>query len=70
RTLTPEERRALQQVQHALSTHQVCRVDPFVDITVFIVNPDLHPTGIIGQWNNTWPHPLHVLEWVFLPHQP
>ncbi|KAF4804330.1 hypothetical protein TURU_008789 [Turdus rufiventris] len=68
-TLTLEARRALQLVQRALSTHQVYRVDPSVDITVFIINPDLYPTGVIAQWNDTWSDPLHILEWVFLPNQ-
>ncbi|NXD46770.1 POK11 protein, partial [Copsychus sechellarum] len=69
RTMTPEARQVLQQVQHALSTRQAHRVDPSIAITVFITAPDLHPTGIIGQWNDTWSDPLHVVEWVFLPHQ-
>lgn len=62
RSLTLEVRQAPREVQHAFSTCQVYRVDPSIDITVFITNPDLYPTGI-------WPDPLHVLEWVFLPHQ-
>ncbi|RMC20514.1 hypothetical protein DUI87_01365 [Hirundo rustica rustica] len=48
----------------------VYRIEPSIDVTVFITTPDLHPTGIIGQWNDDWTDPLHVLEWVFLPHQP
>ncbi|NWW24276.1 POK19 protein, partial [Falcunculus frontatus] len=59
--LTPKVRRALQEVQQAVSAHQVYRVDPSIDITVFIATPDLHPTGIIGQWNNQWHDPLHIL---------
>ncbi|NXU46852.1 POK18 protein, partial [Drymodes brunneopygia] len=49
RTLSPEARRVLSEVQQAVSAHQVYRVDPSTDITVFITAPDLHPTGIIGQ---------------------
>ncbi|KAL2311280.1 hypothetical protein Nmel_002980 [Mimus melanotis] len=67
--LTPEARQALKEVQQALSTHQVYQVDPSIDITVFITNPGLHPTGIIGQSNDKWSDPFHILEWVFLPHQ-
>ncbi|XP_017592014.1 PREDICTED: endogenous retrovirus group K member 18 Pol protein-like, partial [Corvus brachyrhynchos] len=70
RELTPEARQALQEVQRAVSARQVYRVDPSIAITVYITIPDLHPTGIIGQWNAQWPDPLHILEWVFLPHQP
>ncbi|NXY82569.1 POK18 protein, partial [Alcedo cyanopectus] len=36
RELTPEARRALQEVQQAISARQVYRVDPSIDITVFI----------------------------------
>ncbi|NWV19382.1 POK19 protein, partial [Origma solitaria] len=61
RKLTPEARRVLNEVQRAVSAHQVYRVDPSVDITVFITAPDLHPTGIIGQWNKQWADPLHIL---------
>ncbi|RMB88174.1 hypothetical protein DUI87_35467 [Hirundo rustica rustica] len=43
----------------------VYRIEPSIDVTVFITTPDLHPTGIIGQWNGDWTDPLHVLEWVF-----
>ncbi|KAF4792966.1 endogenous retrovirus group K member 18 Pol protein-like protein [Turdus rufiventris] len=69
RTLTPKAQQALQRVQRALSTRQVYRVDPSIDTTVFIVNPDSSPTGIIGQWNDAWSDPSHILKWVFLPHQ-
>ncbi|RMC09749.1 hypothetical protein DUI87_13536 [Hirundo rustica rustica] len=48
----------------------VYRIEPSIDVTVFITTPDLHPTDIIGQWNDDWTDPLHVLESVFLPHQP
>ncbi|TRZ15138.1 hypothetical protein HGM15179_011998 [Zosterops borbonicus] len=70
RTLTPEARQVLEEVQRAVSARQVHRIDPSIDVTVFITTPDLHPTAIIGQWSDKWSDPLHVLEWVFLPHQP
>ncbi|RMC11090.1 hypothetical protein DUI87_12002 [Hirundo rustica rustica] len=70
RELTPEARKVLEEVQQAVLACQVYRIEPSIDITVFIATPDLHPTGIIGQWNDDWTDPLHVLEWVFLPHQP
>ncbi|RMC03330.1 hypothetical protein DUI87_20526 [Hirundo rustica rustica] len=53
-----------------LAVWGVYRIEPSTDVTVFITTPDLHPTGIIGQWNDDWTDPLHILEWVFLPHQP
>ncbi|RMB91438.1 hypothetical protein DUI87_32230 [Hirundo rustica rustica] len=70
RELTPEAHKVLEEVQQAVSACQVYRIEPSIDVTVFITTPDLHPTGIIGQWNDDWTDPLHVLEWVFLPHQP
>ncbi|RMC04218.1 hypothetical protein DUI87_19037 [Hirundo rustica rustica] len=69
-SLTPEACQVLEEVQQAVSARQVYRIDPSVDVTVFNTTPDLHPTGIIGQWNEKWSDFLHVLEWVFLPHQP
>ncbi|RMC20837.1 hypothetical protein DUI87_01690 [Hirundo rustica rustica] len=70
RELTPEARKVLEEVQQAILACQVYCIEPSIDVTVFITTPDLHPTGIIGQWNDDWTDPLHVLEWVFLPHQP
>ncbi|RMC15823.1 hypothetical protein DUI87_08027 [Hirundo rustica rustica] len=70
RELTPEARKVLEEVQQAVSACQVYRIEPSTDVTVFITTPDLHPTGIIGQSNDDWTDSLHVLEWVFLPHQP
>ncbi|XP_014117965.1 PREDICTED: endogenous retrovirus group K member 11 Pol protein-like [Pseudopodoces humilis] len=70
RELTPEAQQALEDVQQAVSARQVYRVDPSIDITVFITCPEFHPTGIIGQWSEQWSDPLHILEWIFLPHQP
>ncbi|RMC04210.1 hypothetical protein DUI87_19029 [Hirundo rustica rustica] len=68
-SLTPEACKVLKEVQQAVSARQVYRIDPSVDVTVFNTTPDLHPTGIIGQWNEKWSDSLHALEWVFLPHQ-
>lgn len=56
----------LEEVQQAISACQVCCIDPSFDVTVFIIVPDQQPTGIIGQWDDKWSDPLHVLEWVFL----
>lgn len=57
RKLTTEVQQALEEVQQAVYTHQVYWVDPSIDITVFITNPDFHPTGIIGQWSEQRSHP-------------
>ncbi|RMC12206.1 hypothetical protein DUI87_11342 [Hirundo rustica rustica] len=69
-TLTPEACQELEEVQRAVSAHQVYCIDPSVDVTLFVTTPDLHPTDIIGQWNDKWSDFLHGLEWIFLPHQP
>ncbi|NWW13559.1 POK18 protein, partial [Oreocharis arfaki] len=61
RTLTPEVQQALGEVQHAVSTRQVYQEDPSIDVVVFVAIPDFRPTGIIGQWNDQWPDPLHIL---------
>ncbi|NXU12537.1 POK18 protein, partial [Pardalotus punctatus] len=61
RKLTPEAEQALEQVQQAISNRQVYQVDLTIDIVVFLVTPDFHPTGIIGQCNDQWSDPLHVL---------
>ncbi|RMC20892.1 hypothetical protein DUI87_01745 [Hirundo rustica rustica] len=61
---------ASRNAEFANAMPMVYRIEPSIDVTVFITTPDLHPTGIIGQWNDDWTDPLHVLEWVFLPHQP
>lgn len=68
--LTPEAQGVLEEVQQVISARQVYQADPSIDITVFITNPDSHPTGIISQRNEKWYDPLHILEWVSLPHQP
>ncbi|RLV63392.1 hypothetical protein DV515_00018316 [Chloebia gouldiae] len=70
RTLTPEACQVLEEIQQAVSARQVYHIDLSVDVTVFVTTPDSHPTGIIGQWSDKWSDPLHILEWVFLPHQP
>uniref|UniRef100_A0A8C0VR97 RNA-directed DNA polymerase n=1 Tax=Cyanistes caeruleus TaxID=156563 RepID=A0A8C0VR97_CYACU len=69
RILMPEARQVLEEAQRTVSACQFYRIDPSIDVAVFIVTPDLHSAGIIGQWNDEWSDPLHVLEWIFLPHQ-
>ncbi|RMB97127.1 hypothetical protein DUI87_26411 [Hirundo rustica rustica] len=46
RELTPEARKVLEEVQQAVSAGQVYRIEPSIDVTVFITTPDLHPTGV------------------------
>ncbi|RMC04059.1 hypothetical protein DUI87_19396 [Hirundo rustica rustica] len=71
RTIRHQEVQFVQSVKTLNDAQKlVYRIEPSIDVTVFITTPDLHPTGIIGQWNDDWTDPLHILEWVFLPHQP
>ena len=71
RQITPEAQQALDKVQQTISNHHVYRVDPDIDIVVFVVIPEFHPMGIIAQWSDHWsPEPLQILEWMFLPHKP
>ncbi|RLV63288.1 hypothetical protein DV515_00018423, partial [Chloebia gouldiae] len=44
RTLTPEACQVLEEIQQAVSARQVYRIDPSVDVTVFVTTPDSHPT--------------------------
>ncbi|RMC21437.1 hypothetical protein DUI87_02303 [Hirundo rustica rustica] len=53
RELTPEARKVLEEVQQAVSACQVYRIEPSIDVTVFITTPDLHPTGkAIVTWQD------------------
>ncbi|RMC19284.1 hypothetical protein DUI87_03891 [Hirundo rustica rustica] len=56
RELTPEAQKVLEEVQQAISACQVYRIEPSIDVTVFITTPDLHPTGQI-----TYHLPSHKL---------
>lgn len=69
RKLTPEAKAALELAEQAITNRQVHWICPEVCITVFIIIVDSHITGIIGQWNIHLPDPLHIIEWVFLPHR-
>lgn len=67
--LTPDAKAALETVEQAITNRQVHWICPEVCITIFFIIADSHVTGIIGQWNTQWPDPLHILQWVFLPHR-
>ncbi|NWW65480.1 POK18 protein, partial [Ifrita kowaldi] len=62
RHITPEAQQALDKVQQSISNCQVYHVDPDIDVAVFVVISEFHPTGIIAQWSDHWsPDPLHIL---------
>ncbi|RMB92731.1 hypothetical protein DUI87_30877 [Hirundo rustica rustica] len=57
--LNPEARKVLEEVQQAVSACQVYRIEPSIDVTVFITTPDLHPTGekardVIAHWRQAF----------------
>ncbi|TRZ08545.1 hypothetical protein HGM15179_018558 [Zosterops borbonicus] len=79
RSLTPEARKALEKVQHLMSTRQASQCDPDL-LFRFVILGDLpHLHGMIFQWDKrvtTIPQkdrggrdPLLIIEWVFLSHQ-
>lgn len=70
RKLNPEAKAALETVEQAITNRQVHQICLEVCISVFILIVNFHPTGIIEQWNSHWTYPLHILEWMFLSHQP
>ncbi|NWY99765.1 POK19 protein, partial [Loxia curvirostra] len=61
RKLTPEAKPALELVEWVITNRQVYRICPKICVTVFVFIVDLHPTGIIGQWDTQWSDPLHIL---------
>lgn len=54
RKLTPEAKSALELVEQATTNRQVYGMCPMVCVMVFVVIVDLHPMGIIGQWDTQW----------------
>ncbi|NXF28090.1 POK18 protein, partial [Rhodinocichla rosea] len=69
RELTPEAKTALQKVQKALAKRQAHRYKPELPFKFIVLGKLPHIHGLIFQCDE-WSDSLHVLEWVFLPHQP
>ncbi|NXH95189.1 POK8 protein, partial [Pachycephala philippinensis] len=62
RQITPEAQQALDKVQQTISNHHVYHVDPDIDVVVFVVILEFHPTGITARWSDHWsPDPSHIL---------
>ncbi|NXG67181.1 POK18 protein, partial [Hemiprocne comata] len=61
RTLTDDAHQTLAQVEQALTSKQVFRIVEGHPIILFIQLCRGHPAGILGQWCQQWPDPLHVL---------
>ncbi|NXR42311.1 POK11 protein, partial [Zosterops hypoxanthus] len=78
RTLTPEARKALEKVQHLMSTRQANRCHPNLPFRFVVLGNLPHLHGLIFQWDGevtTLPRkdqggrdPLLIIEWVFLSH--
>ncbi|TRZ16311.1 hypothetical protein HGM15179_010774 [Zosterops borbonicus] len=79
RSLTPEAKKALEKVQHLMSTRQASRCHPDLPFNFTILGNLPHLHGLIFQWDTqvtSTPRkdrgkrdPLLVIEWVFLSHQ-
>ncbi|TRZ19392.1 hypothetical protein HGM15179_007720 [Zosterops borbonicus] len=79
RFLTPEAEKALEKVQHLMSTRQASRCDPDLPFSFVILGNLPHLHGLIFQWDTqvtSIPRkdrgkkdPLLIIEWVFLSHQ-
>ncbi|NXK43690.1 POK11 protein, partial [Piprites chloris] len=67
RHLTDAATQALQQVELALHSKFVSRIDPTQEVQLFVLIDHLAPFGLLVQWCDQWPDPLHILEWLFLP---
>ncbi|NXU92456.1 POK18 protein, partial [Xiphorhynchus elegans] len=61
RTLTPEEKQVVSEVEQAIRQKHVWRIDLAVSVQVFILIDNLTPFAMLAQWNSDWQDPLHVL---------
>ncbi|TRZ11428.1 hypothetical protein HGM15179_015678 [Zosterops borbonicus] len=78
RSLTPEAQKALERVQHLMSTWQANRCNPDLPFRFIILGNLPHLHGVILQWDKEVTiiprkdrggrDPLLIIEWVFLSH--
>ncbi|NXY10458.1 PO113 protein, partial [Pteruthius melanotis] len=68
RTLTPDAKIALENIQYALSTRQANRCKPDLPFRFIILGKLPHLHGMIFQWVQDKEDPLSIIEWVFLSH--
>lgn len=66
--LTPEAKKALDRCAQALESHQGWRWDPDEPVSLAIVASKFQPFAVLFQWVPNDSDPLHILEWLFLPH--
>ncbi|NXE02931.1 POK18 protein, partial [Chaetorhynchus papuensis] len=68
RQLTPDAKKALDRCAQALESHQGWRWDPDEPVSLLVVASKFQPFAVLFQWFPDDSDPLHVLEWLFLPH--
>ncbi|KAL2309372.1 LOW QUALITY PROTEIN: hypothetical protein Nmel_005569 [Mimus melanotis] len=66
RQLTTPAKKAIEEVELALTHKFVNRIDTSVDVQLFTLKDHEIPCGILCQWNDEWEGKLHILEWIFL----
>lgn len=70
RYLTEEAKHSLQKVSILLQERQAYRIIEEIPVNLFVINQEKQPMGLLAQWLTSQnPHPLIMIEWVFLPHQ-
>ena len=69
RQLTPEARKAIDNINVLLTRRQSHRLVEQHDICLYLCNQPQQPVALVGQWVTTLADPLVILEWVFLPYQ-
>ncbi|NXU92323.1 POK18 protein, partial [Xiphorhynchus elegans] len=61
RTLTPEAKQVVSEVEQAIRQKHVWRIDLAVSVQAFILIDNLTSFAMLAQWNSDWQDPLHVL---------
>ncbi|NXU90221.1 POK8 protein, partial [Xiphorhynchus elegans] len=61
RTLTPEAKQVVSEVEQPIRQKHLWRIDLAVSVQVFILIDNLTPFAMLAQWNSDWQDPLHVL---------
>ncbi|NWR91991.1 POK8 protein, partial [Furnarius figulus] len=61
RTLTPEAKQVVSEVEQAIRQKHVWRIDLAVSVQVFILIGNLISFAMLAQWNSDWEDPLNVL---------
>ncbi|NXK70161.1 POK18 protein, partial [Sylvietta virens] len=70
RTLTPEARDAITEVQEALSSRRAHRFEPSLPFQFVILGEAPRFHGLIFQWDTQLRDPLLILEWIFTSSHP